>query len=118
MRKRIRLLTVLLLLGILVVGGLALFSRPDRAVLAGPLDFTYPSDVEASSASYAIPWEVFASGGSMTASSASYAMQSTIGQPVAGLLGSASYDLCSGFWCGVEEWVWQFFLPITLRDGP
>jgi hypothetical protein len=115
MRQRKRLFSALLLLAILVVGGLALFSRPDQAVLAGPLEFTFSADV-AAPAAYGIPWEAFASGGSLTASSASYTMQSTIGQPAAGSVGSASYDLCSGFWCGIKDWVWDIFLPLAQRD--
>jgi hypothetical protein len=116
MRDRKRLYTTLLFIAILVAGGLALFSRPEQSVLAGPLEFTYPADVESDSASYSLPWEAFAGGGSLTASSASYSMQSTFGQAVTGETGSASYDVCSGFWCGIKEWVWDVFLPLALRD--
>jgi hypothetical protein len=115
MRYRKRLYPVLLFLGILAAGGLALFTRTNEAALAGPLEFTYAEDVDSAAAAYALPWQVFASGGSLTASSASFTMQSTIGQPVAGELQSASYDMCSGFWCNIEEWVWDIFLPLILR---
>ncbi|HEX9618394.1 MAG TPA: hypothetical protein VGA03_13360 [Anaerolineales bacterium] len=107
MRHTKRLYPILLLLGILAAGGLALFALTSEPVLAEPLDST--------AASYAIPWQAFASGGSLTATSASYTMQSTIGQPVAGDLQSAAYKMCSGFWCGIEEWVWDIFLPLALR---
>jgi hypothetical protein len=116
MRDRKRLYTILLLIPILWLVGLALVSRPDRAALAGPLDFTYPAaDVTAPTA-YTLSWDVFASGGSLNTSSASYTMQSTIGQAVAGQSASASYDLCSGYWCGFKDWIWDIFLPFTVRD--
>jgi hypothetical protein len=117
MRQRKRLFSALLLLAILVVGGLALFSRPEGAVLAGPLEFTFSADV-AAPAAYGIPWEAFASGGSLTASSASYTMQSTIGQPATGSSQSASYEMCSGFWCRIQKVLWSIFLPVVNRFQP
>lgn len=115
MRYRKRLFPLLLLLGVLAAGGLALFARANEAALAGPMEFTFAEEVDSATAAYDLPWQAFASGGSLTASSASYTMQSTIGQPVAGDLQSASYGMCSGFWCNIKEWVWDVFLPLILR---
>lgn len=110
MNNRKWMFPLLLLLVFLAAGGLGLFTQVTVNARAEPLDPAL--------ASYAISWQVFASGGSQTASSTSYIMQSTVGQPVTGSSQSASYQMCSGFWCGVKEWVWKVFLPIVLRTYP
>ena len=68
-----------------------------------------------SSASYVIQPSVVASGGA-AASSANYSITSTAGQPATGQAASASYSLCSGFWCGVQLSVERLlFLPLVKR---
>jgi hypothetical protein len=67
-----------------------------------------------SSANYAIPSSLVASGG-QTASSANYTIASTAGQPAIGRGASASYSLCSGFWCQVQAGLTQLFLPLVKR---
>jgi hypothetical protein len=77
----------LLLLGVFLAGGLALFaaSRPVRA-----------EPVEENLATYEILWQVFANCGSLNATSTNFTMMSTFGQPAVGEADSAAYDMCSG----------------------
>ncbi len=48
--------------------------------------------------SYDLSWHVIAGGGGPM-QSAGYTLMSTNGQPLAGMMQSSSYNLCSGFWC-------------------
>jgi hypothetical protein len=57
---------------------------------------------------------VVAAGG-QTASSANYTIASTAGQPAIGQGASASYSVCSGFWCRAEAALAQLFLPLIRR---
>ncbi|MBM4464764.1 MAG: hypothetical protein FJ014_04230 [Chloroflexi bacterium] len=75
-KRKIAVLTVALLCGLLVVGG---------GVWA------------LASASHAINWDVIGGGGG-SISSASYAVNSTVGQPAIGPSGSANYRLGAGYW--------------------
>jgi len=62
-----------------------------------------------------IDWYVIGGGGGhVTSTDGAYSLDGTIGQPVAGV---ASADLCSGFWCGLADWVanMRIYLPIILR---
>ena len=54
-------------------------------------------------------------GGGGTASSASYAINFTVGQSVIGTSDSTSYEGCLGYWCGgaVEH---KIYLPLVLRN--
>ncbi|MBC7228128.1 MAG: hypothetical protein H5T61_13020 [Thermoflexales bacterium] len=61
----------------------------------------------------AIDWSVIGGGGGH-AEAAPYALDSTIGQPVAGRVAYSPYDLCSGFWCGVAGY--KVYLPLVLRN--
>ena len=63
--------------------------------------------------SYAIRWDVIA-GGDGSAQSASYVVNSTIGQPIIGPDSSTSYQLSSGYWYNVTE-RYTVYLPLVLR---
>ena len=65
-------------------------------------------------ASYAINWDVIGGGGGPI-SSASYALNSTIGQAVVGVATDANDELCSGFWCGAAA-EYSIYLPLVLRN--
>ena len=49
-----------------------------------------------------INWWVIGGGGGH-AEAGIYALDATIGQPVAGKAADTGYELCSGFWCGMVE---------------
>ncbi len=86
-------LTIVLLCGLLLVG----------AVMAMESD------------NYAINWDVVGSGGE-TSTSTSFALAGTIGQGVVGSQSSASYGLCSGYWCSGEA-AYSIYLPLVLRGS-
>jgi len=65
--------------------------------------------------SYAIKWDVIAGGGDSFAQSASYVVNSTIGQPVIGPDASTSYQLSSGYWYDVTK-RYAIYLPLVLRS--
>jgi hypothetical protein len=68
------------------------------------------------SASYDLTWNVIAGGGG-SISSTSYAINSTIGQPVVGVAKDTGYELCSGFWCSELAAVeYRIYLPIVLKN--
>jgi hypothetical protein len=52
-------------------------------------------------------------GGGGHSEAGGYVLRGTAGQPVAGLTSEASYDLCSGFWCGAGQYT--VYLPLVLR---
>jgi hypothetical protein len=66
------------------------------------------------SASYAVMSDPQSSHGAVVSSS-NYVITSTMGQPAIGVGASASYGLCSGFWC--QAWLsqLQLFLPLVRR---
>lgn len=74
-----------------------------------------------SSASYAIHWDVIGGGGEPV-SSASYKMNSTIGQAAIGASASASYGLGAGYWYGLVAPAppsgYRIYLPIVLKNYP
>ncbi len=65
-----------------------------------------------SSANYSLDWSVLGGGGA-AATSASYQINGTTGQPLAGLplLTSPSYELSSGYWLSDQ----LVFLPLTTK---
>lgn len=96
--KRILAISLVLVLGLLfvaVVAALALPAEP-TAPVATSLD-----------------WQVIGSGGT-TMSSASYTLQSTAGQAVAGPSSSANYSLLSGFWQSFQAAIREIFLPVSI----
>ncbi len=96
--KRILTISVVLVLALLVVAVVAALALP-----------TEPAAPAATS----LDWQVVASGGT-TMSSASFTMQSTSGQPVAGPASSASYSLLSGYWQSFQAAVREIFLPVSI----
>jgi len=67
-----------------------------------------------SSTRYSLAWYALAGGGGRVAS-ASYAMNSTVGQAAVGLSGSASYRVLSGYW---QNWPdYHIFLPLILKGA-
>lgn len=65
------------------------------------------------SANYDLSWHVIGGGGTRSSSS-NYVVMSTIGQPVAGVIGSASSELCAGFWCMGPQW--RIYMPLLLKN--
>jgi hypothetical protein len=63
---------------------------------------------------YAIKWDVMA-GGNLTTQSASYAIDSSIGQSVVGFETSSSYQMGSGYWYGARR-QYTIYLPVILRS--
>jgi hypothetical protein len=69
-----------------------------------------------SSTNYRLDWFTpLTGGGGGAASSASYAVNLTVGQSVVGASASADYGGCLGYWCGVSV-EYKVFLPLVLRD--
>lgn len=60
-----------------------------------------------------LTWHVIASGG-QTMSSGSYSVLSTVGQPVTGPSASDNYNVLSGYWYGIQEFLRNIFLPIVV----
>jgi hypothetical protein len=68
------------------------------------------------SASYRLDWFTpLTGGGGGAASSASYAVNLTIGQTAIGAQASAGYESCLGYWCGTEVGH-TIYLPLVLRN--
>lgn len=95
---------LLLLLAALLVVAIAI-------MLATPTAMAGPGAVQA----YEVPWNVVAGGGA-TMSSASYTVMGTAGQPVAGPADSSSYQLLSGYWQALEDFMRQVFMPVVVAD--
>lgn len=66
---------------------------------------------------YEISRYVIGSGGGH-AETAPYALDGTAGQPLVGVVTDASYQLCSGFWCGPVGGEYRIYLPVVLRNFP
>ncbi|MBN1179691.1 MAG: hypothetical protein JXD18_10785 [Anaerolineae bacterium] len=56
---------------------------------------------------------VIGGGGGQNTGSEHY-LGGTVGQAVVGLRGTASHDLCAGFWCGLGRY--EVYLPLVLRE--
>lgn len=65
---------------------------------------------------FTLPWSVVGSGG-MGGSADGYTINSTLGQPVVGLVAEGDYSLTSGFWTRLGEVIEEFinFLPLILH---
>ncbi len=59
-----------------------------------------------------VPRSVFGGGGARVVAG-SYALDGTIGQPVVGIVSSGSYQVCSGFWCGLG--IYKSLLPLIFK---
>ena len=100
-----------LVLAILVVLAVA-FSVAAQPGRSPTLEESFPLVEPAmSSPSYKVLWDVIASGGGV-ATSASFRLHHTIGQPSFGTMTSASYILHAGFW---QLFLNNIFLPIIQR---
>lgn len=67
-----------------------------------------------SSTHYTINPQAITSGGE-TAAAGPYTIRASAGQSLTGESGSASYTICSGFWCQIRAALHNLFLPLTLR---
>lgn len=105
MHNRKRLYVALLIIGVVLIGAVALFVLSVVSAVAEPLP---------DSPNFSYTWDVVGSGGT-TMTSTSYTVLSTTGQPVVGETSSAGYTLQSGYWAGVKEWIYRIFLPLVLR---
>ena len=65
---------------------------------------------------YAITWWTVDGGGGVS-QGGDYTLQGTIGQPDASSSQGSDYGLEGGFWAGIIDLVWQFFihLPLVIR---
>ena len=54
-------------------------------------------------------------GGGGHSEGGSFVLNGTAGQAVAGTVGSAPYELCAGFWCGMGRY--EIYLPLVLRQS-
>jgi len=67
-----------------------------------------------------LPRHVTSSGGGTQLTGGGYVLHGALGQPVAGTVGSSSYRLCSGFWCGgvpeIVEDKYSIYLPLVIRN--
>jgi hypothetical protein len=43
-----------------------------------------------------------------------FVVDATVGQAVVGTFGTAPYELCAGFWCGMGEY--KVYLPVIVRN--
>lgn len=63
---------------------------------------------------YELNWYVIGGGGDAT-TGGSYALGSTVGQPVAGPVSGGSYQLNAGFWQETPPGGFRVFLPVMLK---
>ena len=98
MKGKMLLLTLVLLL-------------PLAGVMPGRVQGTGPSQ-----AGYDLSRHVVAGGGAQVRAG-DYDLGSTAGQPAAGLAQNAPYNLCAGFWCGVEVIGYRIYLPLVFRQA-
>lgn len=74
-----------------------------------------PTTVRMSSTHFVIDWSVIATGGSVMTST-HFNLSATIGQNLTGTQNSTSFGSCSGFWCGIGDFIRKLFLPLTLQN--
>jgi len=68
-----------------------------------------------SSTNYRLDWFVpLTSGGGGRATSTNYAVNLTVGQSAIGASSSTNYRACLGYWYGITEY--RVFLPLVLRN--
>jgi hypothetical protein len=107
-KRKITVLTITLLCGLLMVGG-------------GGWAMSSAGLVLSAAEAYTIRWDVIGGGGGPI-SSASYTVNSTVGQPAIGPSGSASYRLGAGYWYVVAVPApppeYKVHLPIVVKRYP
>ena len=89
------------------------FSQVIVAVIAALAALLLLASVALAIDGYDLSWDVIGGGGGHS-EAAPYALDGTIGQAVAGPVSSASYDLCSGYWCGGAAGN-NIYLPLIMR---
>ncbi len=107
---------VLWVLAGVVIGLLALILLGGQNALAQeppPAPGVVSLAPDMSSAHFGLNWNVSASGGG-TIQSTHFIVSSTIGQPAVGTISSASYEVCTGYWCWLEQ-IARIFLPLVIR---
>ena len=101
------------LLALLLAGGLLLAAGNGQAARAAPQPGRALLTATCST-SFCLDWHVL--GGEVApVESASYRMQGTLGQTMAGLFDSASYRLAAGYWHGLEPPKHDVYLPLTVK---
>ncbi len=70
------------------------------------------SNVAAAVNALDVPRYVISSGGGKSTMGI-YTLEGTVGQPVAGVVAFGSYELCSGFWCGLG--LYHTLLPLIFK---
>ncbi len=55
-------------------------------------------------------------GGGGAAEGGSYVLNATVGQAVVGDITSNPYELCVGFWCGMDVYKYEVYLPLVVRN--
>lgn len=70
---------------------------------------------QGSSTNYSIPWDAISGGGNEMAS-ANYAIKSTTGQTTIGAGSSSNYSIRAGYWYGLTQRVYDFYLPLILKS--
>ncbi len=53
------------------------------------------------------------SGGGQEVQAGNYTLNGSIGQPIAGQVGTGSLSLCSGYWCNAY---YEVYLPVVIRN--
>lgn len=78
------------------------------------------AEPSASAPTYSLSWWTVDGGGSTgPASSHSYSLVGTIGQPDAGVMDGPRYSLVGGFWATVPAgYDHQIYLPLVVRNAP
>jgi hypothetical protein len=72
----------------------------------------------ASSAHYAVDWQVLSAGGAPAASNSGHvAMNGTLGQTAIGPSSGSQTSLWAGFWYSIKQAVIDLFLPIIVRGN-
>ncbi len=66
------------------------------------------------SPSYDLSWHVVASGGREGMAAGSYQVHGTLGQFAIGPGQETSYNLCTGYWCGIT-WGSDLYLPLIYK---
>ncbi len=80
-------------------------------ILAG---FIVVQSVAAQSRAVSLNWVVIGAGG-IGATGGDVSIQSTLGQPVVGVVSEGDVIIQSGFWYGLAEFLYQLFLPLLMR---
>jgi hypothetical protein len=70
--------------------------------------------VQLGSDHFDLSWNVLGAGGG-TSTSAHFSLSSTIGQAAVGEKSSPHFESCTGFWCGLRDFIYEIFLPLIMK---